>query len=71
VTREPSQYGEGGGLGPTVNVRYDPANPAHVVVDAGTFGRDITLAIVAIKMLIGGPVFFYLGARRLRVTAAR
>jgi hypothetical protein len=71
VTREPSQYGEGAGLGPTVSVRYDPADPYHVVVDASTFGRDITLAIVAIKMLVGGPVFVCLGLRRLRLTTAR
>jgi hypothetical protein len=65
-TREPQQHGEGTNAGPTVTVRYDPANPTHVVVDASTFGRDITLAIVALKLLIGGPVFMVLGARRLR-----
>jgi hypothetical protein len=68
-TREPQQHGEGNNLGPTVAVRYDPANPTHVVVDASTFGRDITLAIVALKLLIGGPVFVALGARRLRARA--
>ncbi len=56
----------GSGRGPTVDVRYDPANPQHVVLDASTFGRDITLAIVALKLLIGGVVFAVLGARRLR-----
>jgi curved DNA-binding protein CbpA len=65
-TREPQLHGEGNNAGPTVAVRYDPANPTHVVVDASTFGRDITLAIVALKLLIGGPVFIVLGARRLR-----
>jgi curved DNA-binding protein CbpA len=65
-TREPQQHGEGSGVGPTVAVRYDPANPTHVIVDANTFGRDITLAIVSLKLLIGGPVFVVLGARRLR-----
>ena len=65
-TREPTMHGEGSGLGSTVAVRYDPANPEHVVLDASTFGRDITLAIVALKLLIGGPVFVVLGARRLR-----
>ena len=68
-TREPQQHGEGNNLGPTVAVRYDPANPAHVVVDASTFGRDITLAVVALKLLVGGPVFVALGARRLRARA--
>jgi hypothetical protein len=65
-TREPTQHGEGNGLGPSVAVRYDPRNPEHVIVDASTFGRDITLAIVAIKLLIGGLVFAVLGTRRLR-----
>jgi curved DNA-binding protein CbpA len=66
VTREPSQHGEGNDAGPTVKVRYDPNDPAHVVVDASSAGRDITLAIVALKLLAGGPVFAVLGARRLR-----
>ena len=66
---EPQQHGEGNNLGPTVAVRYDPANPTHVVVDASTFGRDITLAVVALKLLVGGPVFVALGARRLRARA--
>jgi hypothetical protein len=66
LTKEPSQYGEGSTSGSTVGVRYDPSNPAHVIVDAGTFGRDITLAIVALKLFIGGLVFAVLGYRRLR-----
>lgn len=65
-TREPRQHGEGSDSGSTVRVRYDPSDPTHVVVDANTLGRDITLAIVAVKLLIGGPVFVVLGARRLR-----
>jgi hypothetical protein len=65
-TREPTQHGEGNGLGPSVAVRYDPKDPQHVIVDANTIGRDITLGIVAIKLLVGGLVFAALGARRLR-----
>jgi hypothetical protein len=65
-TREPTQHGEGNGLGPDVAVRYDPNDPQHVIVDANTIGRDITLGIVAIKLLVGGAVFAVLGARRLR-----
>jgi hypothetical protein len=65
-TREPTQHGEGTGVGPTVAVRYDPNDPQHVIVDANTIGRDITLGIVAIKLLVGGLVFAVLGARRLR-----
>jgi hypothetical protein len=65
VTKEPERHGEATGTGDTVGVRYDPANPRHVVVDGNTFGRDITLAIVALKLLIGGPVFVVLGTRWL------
>ena len=56
-------------LGPTVNVRYDPADPEHVIVDYSNLGRDITFSIVALKLLIGGPVFVVFGARRLRRAA--
>jgi curved DNA-binding protein CbpA len=69
TTREPSQYGDPSGLGPTVTVRYDPNDPQHVIVNDNTVGRDITLAIVAVKLLVGGAVFAVLGARRLRFYA--
>jgi hypothetical protein len=70
-TAEPHQRGEGDGVGATVNVRYDPANPQHVIVDAGTFGRDITLAIVALKFFIAGIILAVFGARALgRLNAA-
>jgi hypothetical protein len=65
-TREPEQHGEGTELGPTVGIRYDPANPTNVIVDTNSIGRDITLAVVALKFIIGGLVFVVLGARRLR-----
>jgi hypothetical protein len=65
-TREPELHGEGTGLGPTVGVRYDPADPTHVIVDSSSLGRDITLGIVSLKLLIGGPVFVVLGGRSLR-----
>jgi hypothetical protein len=65
-TAEPRRRGEAAGRARTVEVRYDPGNPRSVVVDAGSFGRDITLGIVALKFLIGGPVFAILGARHLR-----
>ena len=68
-TREPEQHGEGSDSGSTVRVRYDPSDPTHVIVDANTLGRDITLTIVSLKLLIGGPVFVVLGARRLRARA--
>jgi hypothetical protein len=68
-THEPEQHGEGTNLGPTVRIRYDPANPTNVIVDSNSIGRDITLAIVALKFMIGGVVFVVLGARRLRALA--
>src|SRR5258707_46420 len=46
--REPHQHGDPNGLGPTVNIRYDPGAPEHVIVDSGTAGRDITFSIVAL-----------------------
>ena len=69
-TREPTRHGDPTGTEPTVRVRYDPANPSHVVLDSSTFARDITLAIVALKFLIGGAVFIALGIRHLRPAEA-
>lgn len=69
---EPQQHGDPSALGPTTRIRYDPADPEHVIVDASNMGRDITFSIVALKLLIGGPVFTVFGYRRLRrATAAR
>ena len=59
-------------LGPTVKIRYDPADPEHVIVDDSTLGRDITFTIVALKLLVGGSVFTVLGLGAWRTaTAAR
>jgi len=72
LVREPQQHGDPSALGPTVKIRYDPADPEHVIADDNNMGRDITFTIVALKLLIGGPVFIVFGARRLRsATAAR
>ena len=68
VTREPEQHGDPSALGPTVGIRYDPSDPAHVIVDASSAGRDITFTIVALKLLVCGPVFTVLGYRRLRTS---
>jgi curved DNA-binding protein CbpA len=62
---EPQHYGDPAQIGQTVRIRYDPKNPLRVIPDATTFGRDITLAIVALKLLIGGPIFIVYGTRRL------
>ena len=66
VVREPQQHGDPSALGPTVKIRYDPTDPKQVIDDDNNMGRDITFAIVALKLLIGGPVFSVFGARRLR-----
>ncbi|MGO9876880.1 MAG: DnaJ domain-containing protein [Acidimicrobiia bacterium] len=72
LVREPQQHGDPSALGPTVKIRYDPADPERVIADDNNMGRDITFTIVALKLLIGGPVFMVFGARRLRsATAAR
>jgi hypothetical protein len=73
---EPSRHGDPNGNGTTMQIRYDPANPEHVIVGETSTARDITFAIVALKLLIGGPVFVGFGAVRLRranagATAAR
>jgi hypothetical protein len=69
---QPEQHGDPAGHSLTVNIRYDPANPEHVIPDTGTFGRDITFTIVALKLLIGGLFLAAIGWRRLRrATAAR
>jgi len=68
---EPHQHGDPAALGPTVDIRYDPADPEHVITGASTAARDITFSIVALKLLIGGPVFMAFGYRRLRAAAHR
>jgi len=53
-------------VGDRVEVRYDRAHPTRVVAAAGTTARDITLWIVAVKLLVVGIVLTVVGARRLR-----
>ena len=65
-TDAPRQHGDPGGRGPTMSIRYDPADPEHVVTGSTSAARDITFAIVALKLLVGGPVFMAFGYRRLR-----
>jgi hypothetical protein len=63
---EPQRHGDPNGNGLTMQIRYDPANPEHVIVGESTAARDITFAIVALKLLVCGPVFIALGTIRLR-----
>jgi hypothetical protein len=65
TTREPRQHNPGL-RGTTVHVLYDPARPTDVIVDESYLGRNITLWIVAVKLLFGGPIFAILGWRALQ-----
>jgi hypothetical protein len=53
-------------LGSQVEIRYDPDDPTTVVSSESQLARDITLWIVAVKLLVGGLVFVIAGAHRLR-----
>jgi hypothetical protein len=63
---EPRQHGDPNGHGRTLNIRYDPADPTRVIVDSSNLGRDITFAIVSLKLLVGGVVLAGYGWRRFR-----
>jgi hypothetical protein len=53
-------------VGSRVPIHYDRADPSTIVTDASHTGRDITLWIVAIKLVVGGAILAFFGARRLR-----
>jgi hypothetical protein len=65
VAPEPPRA-EPGVAGATMTVRYDPDDPERVIADETHVARDVTIAIVALKLLVGGAVFLVVGARRLR-----
>lgn len=50
--------------GDTVAIRYENDDPTRVRVDESTAARDITFAIVALKLVVGGPVLMVVGTRR-------
>lgn len=52
--------------GQTVTILYRPDRPRDVLLDESMTARDITLWFVALKLLVGGPVFLAVGIRRLR-----
>jgi DnaJ-domain-containing protein 1 len=56
--------------GQRVTILYRPDRPTDVIIDESTTARDITLWFVAIKLLVGGPVFLGVGIRRLRQARA-
>jgi hypothetical protein len=53
-------------LGAQVPIHYDRADPTTIVTDAAHTGRDVTLWIVAAKLVIGGSVLLVFALRRLR-----
>jgi hypothetical protein len=54
------------GLGAQVAIHYDRDDPSTIVTDAAHTGRDVTLWIVAAKLVIGGGVLLVFALRRLR-----
>ena len=51
--------------GQSVAILYRPDRPTDVILDESTTARDITLWVVAVKLLVGGLVFLVVGIRRL------
>ena len=53
-------------VGAQEQIRYDPDHPTQVITNDDKLARDVTLWIVAAKLLIVGVFFVWWGARRLR-----
>jgi hypothetical protein len=69
LVRAPEPLKSGTGrppLGSQVEIRYDPDDPTTVVSSESQLARDLTLWIVAVKLLVGGLAFVVVGAHRLR-----
>jgi hypothetical protein len=49
-----------------VRIHYDADDPTAIVTDESHTGRDVTLWIVAVKLVLGGGVLTWFGLRRLR-----
>jgi hypothetical protein len=52
-------------VGSQVAVRYDPDRPTRVVLETSHTARNVTLWIVAVKLVVGGVVLAVLAWRRL------
>jgi hypothetical protein len=68
VVRTPQpdlKSGEVAAVGDTIRITYDRADPHRVITDEDTTARDITLWIVAAKLLVVGLALGVLGAIRL------
>jgi hypothetical protein len=53
-------------VGSRVPIHYDRADPTSIVTDDSHTGRNVTLWIVAVKLVVGGAVLAWFGVRRLR-----
>ena len=53
-------------VGSRVQIRYDPAHPTQVITNDDKLARDITLWIVAVKLIVVGGFFVGWGVHRLR-----
>ena len=53
-------------VGAQEQIRYDPDHPTQVITNDDKLARNITLWIVAAKLLVVGVGFAWWGARRLR-----
>jgi hypothetical protein len=53
-------------VGSRVKIHYDRSDPTSIVTDDSHAGRNITLWIVAVKLVVGGAVLAWFGVRRLR-----
>jgi hypothetical protein len=52
--------------GSTLTLLYRPEQPTNVIVDESHFARDITYWIVAVKLLVCGPIIVVIGVRKRR-----
>jgi hypothetical protein len=52
-------------LGTRVRIHYDADDPSTIVADTSHTGRNVTLWIVAVKLVLGGAVLLGFGVRRL------
>jgi DnaJ domain len=69
LVRAPEPLKSGTGrppVGSQVEIRYDRDDPTTVISNESQLARDITLWIVAVKLLVGGLIFVIAGAHRLR-----
>ena len=51
-----------------VRIRYDRSDPTQVVIDESRLARDITMWIVAVKLLVCGAILVGFGLRTRRRT---